>query len=324
MTCSIPVTEIVWPGFQPDGGLLLPLPAGTVSLPCSGSLELNSQRFVAKRELHITLLNRALGTVLRNALGVDTVRFHFEAQNWAINRTGDGQLLHTIKHDAMQLLECGSIIERLDVPALAAFRIALADAAKIHVPALLPHVTLYAAGDPVGIGLPDLAALHAAHVADICLPGMRNRAPPELSRALLAAYEAASFVINVKTPITLKLGETSTGMDALLQDYGSKRAMIVTAFNPFSEPIDSRANGLRQQMLRHSLGDAGFQFLDVLGMDPLGHWPPEPSLLVFETDPVFEDQLLQDYEQHALVIVAPGRPAALALHPEHRHSSWID
>ncbi len=318
MTCSIPATEIVWPGFQHDGGLLLPLPAGIVSLPCGGSLELDGERFVAKQELHVTLLNRALGNVLRNALGMDTVRRYFEDQNWVINRTGDGQLLHKLKQTAMQPLACGSIIERLDVPALAAFRTALAHAAKLDVPALLPHVTLYVAGDPAGIGLPDLAALHAAHVANVRLPCIGDRAPL-LLHELLAAYQAAHFVIEVTPPITIKIDEASLRMDTLLQEYGSKRGIIVTAFNPFSDAVDSRANDLRQQMLCHALDDADFHALDAQGIDPQGRWLPERSLLVFDTEAAFEDRLLQDYEQHSLVVVTRGKPAAIVLHPDHRH-----
>ncbi len=324
MTCSIPATEIAWPGFQTDGGLLLPLPAGMVSLPLRGSLELDGQRFVAKPELHVTLLNRALGSALRDALGTNAIRGYFDAEDWAIARTGEGRLLQKIKRDAMQPLACGSIIERLQLPALAAFRAALAQAAKIDVPELLPHVTLYAAGDPAGIGLPDLAGLRAAHVVDIRLPGICNRAPPPLTRALLAAYQAAHFLIDGEPTITLRIGEMSPRMDALLHAHHSRRATIVTAFNPFSEPIDSRANSLRQQMLRQLLDDAGFQLREAQGMDPQGHWPPERSLLVFGTEPAFEARLLRDYEQHALVVVTHGKPVGLALHSGHRHSSRID
>lgn len=170
----------------------------------------------------------------------------------------------------------------------------------------------------------DQAALHTAHVVDIRLPGIGNRPLPPLSRGLLAAYQAAHFIIDVKPPITLQVGEASPRMDALLREYDSKRAIIVTAFNPFSEPSDSRANNLRQQILRHALDDAGFQMLRAEGVDPRGHWPPERSLLVFDTEAAFEDRLLQDYEQHALMVVRPGKPAALVLHPVHRHESLID
>ena len=318
MTSSRDATAMAWPGFQPDGGLLLPLPTSVVSLPCLGSLDMDGQRFIAKLELHVTLLNRVLGTSLREVLGVDTVRRYFEAQEWTTTRTGDGQLLHQIKHDGVQPLVCGSIIERVHLPALSRFRAALGLAAKMDLPEVLPHVTLYAAGDPVGIGLPDLAALNAAKLADIRLPGIKNRLPPPLSQALLAAYQATHFVIDVKPPIALKIGAASSSMDLLLQDHNSKRAIIVTAFNPFSEATDPRANSLRQQMLRCALDHAGLQVLDAEGRDPECQWPTEPSLLVFGAEPAFEDSLLRDYEQHALVVVTPGDPVALVMHPDHR------
>ncbi|MGV8943823.1 DUF3293 domain-containing protein, partial [Thermomonas sp.] len=213
----------------------------------------------------------------------------------------------------------GSITERLDVPALASFRSALAHAAQMDVPELLPHVTLYAAGDPAGIGLPDLAALQAAHVAHLRLPGIGNRAPPPLPQVLLEDYQAAHYVIGVKPSITLKIGEASPRMDALLQNQHSRRAILMTAYNPFSESSDFRANSLRQQMLRHWLRDAGMQVFDAESLDPDGQWPAEPGVLVFGTEPAFEDRLLRDFEQHALVVVTPGDPVALVLHPDHRH-----
>lgn len=309
---------MAWPGFKPDGGLLLLLPPEIVPLPCCASLDLDGQRFIAKLELHVTLLNRVLGTTLREVLGVDTVRCYFDEQDWTITRTGDGQLLHKIKHDGIRPLACGSIIELAHLPALSKFRAALARAAEMDVPALSPHVTLYAAGDPVGIGLPDLAALKAAKVADLRLPSIANRDPPSLSQALLAAFQSAHFVIDVKPAITLKIGERSPRMNHLLQHHDSRRAIILTACNPFSELTDPRANSLRQQMLRCVLDDAGLQVVDAKGRDPECQWPTEPSLLVFGTEPAFEDRLLRDYEQHALVVVTPGDPVALVLHPDHR------
>ena len=318
MISNAPARALAWPGFQPDGGLLLPLPSDTFAMPGCGSLDVHGQSFLPKQELHVTLLNRVLGNTLRNALGVETVRRHFEAQHWTIARTGEGQLLHTIKREGIQRLACGSIIERLDVPALASFRSALARAAQMEVLELLPHVTLYAAGDPAGIGLPDLAALHVAHVAYLRLPGIGNRAPPPLPQALLAAYQAADYVISVKPSITLRMGEASLRMDSILQDLDSSRAIIVTAYNPFNEPGDSRANRVRQQMLLHSLRDAGMQVLDAENLDPDCRWPAESSLLAFGTEPAFEDRLLRDFEQHALVVVTPCEPVALLLHPDHR------
>lgn len=318
MTRSNSVTHHAWPGFQPDGGLLLALTPSLHWLPGSSSLALDGQRFFAKRELHVTLLNGAVGSQLRNRLGVDAVRCHFESQDWAIARTSEGQLLHKIKSDGPQPVLCGSIIERLYLPALGRFRSALARAAKMDVPEVLPHVTLYVAGDPGGIGLPDLAAVETAHLAYVRLPGICNRVPPRLSQALIAVYRAAHYVIRDETPITLRIGQRSTAMEELLRRNVASRAIVVTAFNPFSEATDSRANSLRQQMLVHALADEGLQVLEAEGRDTEGVWPPEPSLLVFATEPAFEDRLLRDYEQHAIVVITRGEPVALALHPDHR------
>ena len=311
-------SQPVWPGFRPDGGLLLALPSDVFPIPAVRALALEGQRFDVKPELHVTLLNRAVGTMLRDALGVAAIRKYFEDQDWAIGRTGDGRLLRKMKGETPTFLACGSIIERLQLPSLTRFRALLARAANVDVPELMPHVTLYTAGDPDGIGLPDLAAVNAAHVADVRLPGICNRLPPRFPHALHAAYEDARYTIGGSRQVTLRVGDCSATLDLLLQAHGANRAVLVTAYNPFSEPTDVRANVLRQQMLREQLNNAGYQVIDAESDDPQGAWPPEQGLLVLGTDHQFDDTLLRDYEQHALVVARPDHPVALALHPGHR------
>jgi hypothetical protein len=59
------------------------------------------------------------------------------------------------------------VIEHLQMPAFAAFRDALARATGLPLDCGVPHATLYVAGDPAGIGLPDLAAYRACFVREV-------------------------------------------------------------------------------------------------------------------------------------------------------------
>ena len=49
-------------------------------------------------------------------------------------------------------------------PGFAAFRAALGVRCGVALPDAVPHVTLYVAGKPTGIGLPDVAAFHRLRV----------------------------------------------------------------------------------------------------------------------------------------------------------------
>jgi len=162
-----------------------------------------------------------------------------------------------------------------------------------------------------------MAAYEASRIASLRLPGVCNRPAPRLPSALLDAYKATDFPI-VDPAITLRVGQPSAQMDAELCAKSATRASVVTAYNPFSEDTDPRANDLRQQMLRSALQSAGLDVRVAEGRDPSGIWPPEPSLLVMGTDPTLEVRLLRDYEQHAIVVIGQGEPIRLTLHPDHR------
>ena len=317
MTYSDDLAPLAWPGFQADGGLLLPVPSSSGWKSGPDVLEGEEMPLARKAELHVTLLNRAMGSELRSALGDITIARFFEEEDWTIRRTGDGYLLRKIKIDGARSTVCESLIERLDLPALARFRLALGRATGARIPEVLPHITLYVAGDAVGIGLPDMASFETARMADLRLPGVRNRTPPSLPSTLLDAYKATDFMVD-DPAIRLRVGQPSARMDAELRAQGAARAIVVTAWNAFSEDTDLRANALRQHMLRHALESDGQIVRNAEGRDPAGVWPPEPSLLVMETDPTLDDRLLRDYEQHAIVVIEQGEPVRLALHPHHR------
>jgi len=308
---------LAWPGFQADGGLLLAVPSPNGWKTGPDVLKSEEMPLARKAELHVTLLNRAMGWQLRSILGDVTIARLFEDEDWTIRRTGEGHLLRKIKVDGTRATVCGSLIERLDLPSLARFRQALGRAAGIGIPEVFPHATLYVAGDAAGIGLPDHASFEVARIADLRLPGVSNRTPPSLPSTLLDAYKATDFVVG-DPEITLRVGEASAEMDAELRAQGTSRAIVVTAWNPFSEDTAPEANELRQQMLLHELQSDGLGVRDAEGRNPAGTWPPEPSLLVMATDPTLEDRLLRDYEQHAIVIIEQGEPVWLELHPDHR------
>ena len=101
---------------------------------------------------------------------------------------------------------------------------------------------------------------------------------------------------------------------ALLRRVDAQAAVIVTAWNPFSEPLRSEQNHARQRQLLAQVASKGYRWLPAAAVDRTGKWPPEESLCVLDPDAGFLHTVLVQFEQNAVVeVTAAG--ARLVLHP---------
>lgn len=157
-----------WPGFRDDGALILPLDSARF-LPAGSPLRLrlDGQVLERKHELHATLLGRDAGGSLRGRLGEERMRAMFEALDWQLQDTARYALIHKVKPQWEGPLDAWSVIAHLHAPAFARFRHALAEASGLPIDSGIPHATLYVAGDPYGIGLPDVATYRDCHVREV-------------------------------------------------------------------------------------------------------------------------------------------------------------
>ena len=141
-----------WPGFTARGSLLLPLPDAAALAPAP-SLELDGLSLARKVEFHVTVLDRALGTRLRAPApgGAPSARLPalFAALDWSWRATGERWLLLEAKPEGPN----HSLVHLLEMPALARFRAQAGELLGEPLPQTPAHVTLYVAGDPVGIGI---------------------------------------------------------------------------------------------------------------------------------------------------------------------------
>ena len=141
-----------WPGFNARGSLLLPLPPEPF-VELAPALEFEGVHYARKREFHVTVLDRDTGTRLRTrelASAVrPTLRELFEGEDWSWRPGGKRWLLREDK-DGVRV---HSIIELVDLPALARFRHNAGWAQGERLPPVPAHVTLYTAGNDIGIGL---------------------------------------------------------------------------------------------------------------------------------------------------------------------------
>ena len=141
-----------WPGFNPRGSLLLPLPAEDFA-DLAPQVEIDGVAFARKAEFHLTLLNRALGARLQapHEGGRVAARLPalFAAHDWQWRRSGERWLLLEAKPEGA----AHSVVELLELPAFAHFRAQVGALLGETLPDAPAHVTLYVAGDPAGIGI---------------------------------------------------------------------------------------------------------------------------------------------------------------------------
>ena len=148
--------------------LILPIDTDAWSLPSQGVV-VDGIAFAAKTELHITLIGSRLGRELYTTLAPEFLRDQldqaFAAQDWEFSRSGRLVLLTRRAQMATTTQAVAptrrSIIELVELPAMRPFHQTLGRLLGRQLSVPPAHVTLYTAGDPRGIGLPDPARLRA-------------------------------------------------------------------------------------------------------------------------------------------------------------------
>ncbi len=138
--------------------------------PPAGPVVLDAVAFEPKPELHATVVGSALGRELQAVFGARAqalVEAAVAAQDWRFRRTGRRLLLRKAFVDGGAARMAHSIVELVEMPAMAAFHRALGRALGRQLPVPPPHVTLYTAGRAQGIGVSSPARLRAFAVRGI-------------------------------------------------------------------------------------------------------------------------------------------------------------
>lgn len=145
---------------HPPHTLLLPIDPDCWPPP-PGPIRVGDTVYAAKRELHVTLIGSRLGHELHVTFATaflhDEITRALAGQDWRFQRTGR---LVALAHPAAgagnansRAPQRGSVIELIELPAMRLFHRALGALLGRQLPVPPPHVTLYTAGDPGGIGL---------------------------------------------------------------------------------------------------------------------------------------------------------------------------
>jgi hypothetical protein len=144
-------------------GFVLPVPPGRWPPPADG-VRLDGLAFDPKPELHVTLVGSALGRELLATFGGSTIALVDAARDaidWRFERGGRRLLLRKTLIEHGHTTVAHSIIELVDLPAMACFHRRLGRLLGRQLPVPPPHVTLHTAGRVQGIGVSSPARLRA-------------------------------------------------------------------------------------------------------------------------------------------------------------------
>jgi hypothetical protein len=162
--------HVRWPVPGAGDSLVLPIPPGEWAPPREG-VEVDGIAFAPKPELHLTLVGGQLGRELRAAFAESwlaaAVTAALDAQEWRFTRTGRHWLLRKPFVAQGKRKTAHSIVEHVELPAMAPFHRELGRLLGRQLPVPPPHVTLYVAGRKQGIGVATIAQWRAYRMREL-------------------------------------------------------------------------------------------------------------------------------------------------------------
>ncbi|MEY4518720.1 MAG: hypothetical protein RLZZ499_1319 [Cyanobacteriota bacterium] len=128
--------------------------------------------------------------------------------------------------------------------------------------------------------------------------------------ALRIAYEQAIYEVYYdQETIQINIGQNCPPLDSLIaqSDYAPRSLTdrptwaLITAANPYSQPLSARENQRRDRRLSKHLRGLQLPLIPAMGKDPTGVWTPEPSWLILGITRPKAIAIGQKFEQNAIV-----------------------
>lgn len=119
----------------------------------------------------------------------------------------------------------------------------------------------------------------------------------------------AYHVIDGEQSFALTIGVRNGQLDSLLARHHTRFWVLITAYNPDSQPLDDRTNRRRQAAFERSIATL---YLPAWGEGLVGNWKPEVGVLLLGITPQRARRLGTRWEQVAVVVGRRGgRPRLL-------------
>lgn len=130
---------------------------------------------------------------------------------------------------------------------------------------------------------------------------------------LSSAFEETHYIVRAQPQFTLRVGQSSTELDALLRGCGCTSAVFITAWNPLARALSDEENHKRQKELTDELERRSLVCIDGIGQHPTNGWPGEVSVLALGLQVEAARALCAKYEQLACVTYQLGGVAHLLM-----------
>ena len=130
---------------------------------------------------------------------------------------------------------------------------------------------------------------------------------------IIQAYRDTRYTTSVG--ITLIVDSESERLDKLISESDASSAIYITAWNPFSQMMNSDENQELNSLLKSDLLTLidEEKIIDGFGEDPSGKWPGEESFLALGLTKEEGVRLSEKYRQNAFVYHEFGKKTELIL-----------
>lgn len=138
------------------------------------------------------------------------------------------------------------------------------------------------------------------HLFAACRPMSIANPSSALPEALLQAYQQTDYRVQGHS-WSLRIGQPQPGLRHHYLRHAVHSACYLTACNPLGQAQPAALNLLRMQQLRQALQRAGWSWLEGQGVDPLGLWEAEDSLLIWGMDLSTAQAWGERWQQNAIL-----------------------
>jgi len=119
--------------------------------------------------------------------------------------------------------------------------------------------------------------------------------------ATIRAYRETDYIVHAGPDFVLRIDQPCAALAAYYTRRHIAAGCVITAWNPFSQPLPHAENQARQARLEQELQQAGWHWLPAVGRHPTNGWPPEAGCLVEGMNEETAREWGRTYEQNAVV-----------------------
>ncbi len=126
--------------------------------------------------------------------------------------------------------------------------------------------------------------------------------PSVIANNLIASYRGTNYQIGVSSDaIFLRIDQYSESLAKLLATSQQSCAVIISAYNPYSQLVSDEENLAAHESLRNCLSHHSCPMIESLNIDPANIWLAEKSFFVPGLDLNTAQSLGQQFNQNAMV-----------------------